>query len=77
MQTASSRIWIRVSVSISFDDNHFTSVASSDLFVTEKTQLEPVILLITKSFVFCLTRLLHPAGFVDNILNSAVVDKFL
>ena len=33
MQSVSSRIWIRVAVSISYDDNHYTTGTSKKLFV--------------------------------------------
>ena len=43
MQSVSSRIWIRVVVSISYDANHYTKVsskiASIDYVVTEMKQL--------------------------------------
>ena len=31
MQSVSSRIWTRVAVSISYDDNHYTTVAQTKL----------------------------------------------
>ena len=33
MQSVSSRIWIRVAVFISYDDNHYTSGISSSMFM--------------------------------------------
>ena len=33
MQSASSRIWIRVAVSISYDDNHYTTGTSISIYV--------------------------------------------
>ena len=39
MQSVSSRIWTRVAVSISYDDNHYTtstSISKETLFVSEK-----------------------------------------
>ena len=32
MQSASSRIWTRIAVSISYDDNHYTTVTSLKVF---------------------------------------------
>ena len=40
MQSVSSRIWTRVAVSISYDDNHYTTGTSN-------IQMEPFSLLIT------------------------------
>ena len=34
MQSASTRIWTRVAVSISYDDNHYTTGTSTDLIFT-------------------------------------------
>ena len=36
MQSASSKIWTRVAVSISYDDNHYTTVAIKQIFGTYK-----------------------------------------
>ena len=33
MQWVSSRIWTRVAVSISYDDNHYTTVSSRKMFI--------------------------------------------
>ena len=38
MQSISSRIWTRVAVSISYDDNHYTTGTSRYLIVKKKTE---------------------------------------
>ena len=43
MQSVSSRIWTRVAVSISYDDNHYTTGTSIHIFsygyVVERTEI--------------------------------------
>ena len=36
MQTVSSRIWTHVTVSISYDDNHYTTVANFTYFTKKR-----------------------------------------
>ena len=40
MQSGSSRIWTRVVVSISYDDNHYTTGTSIELLVIESIVME-------------------------------------
>ena len=43
MQSVSSRIWTRVAVSISYDDNHFITGTLASLFALNFFYLIPVI----------------------------------
>ena len=36
MQSVSARIWTRVTVSISYEDNHYTTGTSSDIVIVNK-----------------------------------------
>ena len=41
MQSVSSRIWTRVAVSISYDDNHYTSSTSNETHISLSSFLMP------------------------------------
>ena len=39
MQSVSSRIWTRVAVSISYDDNHYTTGTSKFIIIIDRCEL--------------------------------------
>ena len=60
MQSVSSRIWTRVTVSISYDDNHYTTGTSSFFYGLQDGREEAVKLL------FCCALI---PGFVQNSMQ--------
>ena len=63
MQSVSSRIWTRVAVSISYDDNHYTTGTMYHFYYVAEPYTEKQML--TLSIGLCINLALFPAGRLD------------